>query len=627
MDADNFESALLIQGPNRSGKSSALRERFARFGEVAFFATQPDQLATLAEMALRASGRSVRIVDEIAARRIFDRVLEPLFDLTWSELERRHIDPEIAALRSPERFADAAYRLLRKLRDAAIDASTFLSKSHGGATSFYASPPNLAHAPLILATKDAYRDSLAVTAAELQRQYRREIDLAKTLGALFEEFEREIAGANELCASDAVVAALAALRADGSIASAIRARHPHAFVDDMQEATIAQRMLLEAIYGTPLANVTLAGDARAAVSTFRGARPEVTLGGIARIVELAPPPAPPAPRIARLKSEADEAAHVAEHVADLVRGGVAPEEIALIFRTSADVHAYTEALLDRDVPVAVGGDLNIFCDRRALDAIALLWNVWDPFRHEWMLRTLSGRALALSDFTVAQLCSDPPDPQRALFVLEDEPSPTARSSRWDAKRDVRLGWNVIRGDQDDALSETARERVARFREARLHWIELLQRAPFRTFVRTVWEQGLAVEGTPGSARARAQQHVLSVLLDRLCALASAQPTAALGDLLDDITERAASDGETVLGTNEPGFVHALSIDAARGRSFAHVVIPDARPGSFPRWYVPDAFLWSPKYRDDSARQRRRRQRVANGEVHLLPPRLQGTREL
>jgi hypothetical protein len=26
-----------------------------------------------------------------------------------------------------------------------------------------------------------------------------------------------------------------------------------------------------------------------------------------------------------------------------------------------------------------------------------------------------------------------------------------------------------------------------------------------------------------------------------------------------------------------------------------VVIPDARAGSFPRWYVPDSFLFSPKF--------------------------------
>lgn len=42
-----------------------------------------------------------------------------------------------------------------------------------------------------------------------------------------------------------------------------------------------------------------------------------------------------------------------------------------------------------------------------------------------------------------------------------------------------------------------------------------------------------------------------------------------------------------------GAVRICSIDAVRGREFDHVIIPGARAGSFPRWYVPEAFLYSP----------------------------------
>jgi superfamily I DNA/RNA helicase len=72
------------------------------------------------------------------------------------------------------------------------------------------------------------------------------------------------------------------------------------------------------------------------------------------------------------------------------------------------------------------------------------------------------------------------------------------------------------------------------------------------------------------------------------------PEATLGDLLADIAERAQSDGESCEAILDPGFVQLLNIDEARGRSFAFVAVPDARAGSFPRWYAPDAFLWSPK---------------------------------
>ena len=124
------------------------------------------------------------------------------------------------------------------------------------------------------------------------------------------------------------------------------------------------------------------------------------------------------------------------------------------------------ALLDANIPVAISGDVNLFADRRALDALALLWNVYDPFRHEWLLRTLSGPAVGLSDASLAMLCGEPPDPQRPLFAFDDEPAPTTRASRWNPKRDLRLGWNVIRGEQDDALGADAAARVKRFRRLR-----------------------------------------------------------------------------------------------------------------------------------------------------------------
>ena len=594
-----FEDSIAITGPHRSGKSTALRERAMRFeretGAAYLYAVHPDELVELARHAYEIGGRPLRIVDPIAGRRLFDRIAEPLLDLSWDELSRNGIDPEIAALRSPQRFLESAYRLVRKLRDAAIDPHTFLSRSLAGATEFYASPPNFAHADLLLATKDAYRDSLDVDAQELQRQYRREIDLAKVIAGLYERYVAALEGTPERTPADAVAGALDVLRRSPGIAPALRERFAHAFVDEMQEATLAQRRLLEAVFGTPLRNVSLAGDASAATSTFRGARPEVTLAGTGRAIALLPAATRAALRAHRARTMSEEAEYVASHVRALIEAGTAPEEIALIFRSSADVHCYTDVLLDRGIPVAIGGDSNVFCERRALDALGLLWNVWDPFRHEWMLRTLSGRALALSDSAVALLCSDPPDPQRPLFVLDDEPSPTARASRWDPKRDVRLGWNVIRGDQDAQLDAIARERIVRFRERRERWLRLLYEAPFETFVRTVWSEGLAAEGAPGSARALAQTQLLQTLLHRLSALSAASPLATLGDVLEDAAARAEADGEFVECSGAPGFVQALSVDAARGRSFAHAIVPDARPGSFPRWYVPDAFIWSPRY--------------------------------
>lgn len=592
-----FEASLEIAGPSRSGKTTALRARARRYedecGRPLLFANHPCELVALARATLDAANTPVRIVDEMEARRAFARCAQPLLDLSWPELQKGSIDPEVAALRMPQRFLEAAYRMIRKLRDANIDPQTFLDRSLAGATDFYAKPPNFAHSALIAATKDAYRDSLDVTPQELQRQYRREIDLVKILHRLYADYVASTHASEALCESDAVALALERLRERPGLADLVRERFAHVFVDEMQEATPAQRALLDAIYGTPLQSVSFAGDAKAATSRFRGSRPDIALAGAAHTVRLTHVADKPAISMHRAKTQSEEAAFVAARIHEEIERGVPADEIAVLFRSSGDVQIYLDALLDRDIPAAAAGDVNVFADRRALDAIALLWNVWDPFRHEWLLRTLSAKAMAFADASIAVLCADPPSPQAPLFALDLEQAPTARTSRWDPKRDVRLGWNVLRGEADVSLNEGARERIARFRKLRDGWTSAMTALPLAAFVRKVWSEGLASDGPPGSARARAQQHILHHVLRRLLMLQRERPSATLGDLLGDVSERAESDCETCDAILDPGFVQMLNVDEARGRSFAFVAIPDARAGSFPRWYVPDAFLWSP----------------------------------
>jgi len=597
IEAD-FAGSIAIVGPSRSGKTVALHARIERYraleGSPYLAASHPRELVTLALAALDAAGLSVRITDEIEARRAFERCAQTLLALDWPDIVAGEVDPEVAALRTPQRFLDSAYRLIRKLRDGAIDPRTFIERSLAGATEFYAKPPNFAHAELIWATKDAHRDSLDVSPEELQRQYRREVDLAKIIHRLYEGFVACTASGGALAPSDVIALALDRLRADPAIARTVRKRFAHVFVDEMQEATPAQRALLDAIYGAAAKSLTLCGDPRRATSRFRGARPEVAFAGIERTIELEDRcDLPPLVCLHRAKTQAQEASFLAQRIREEIDRGIPPGEIAVLFRSSADVDIYLEALLELDIPSATGGDVNLFADRRALDAIALLWNVWDPFRHQWLLRTLAGKAMALSDASVAALCADPPDPQTALFTIEEEPAPTARTSRWNPKRDLRLGWNVLRGDADGSLNAIALERVLRFRRLREGWVESMTTLAFPAFVRKVWSEGLAREGSDGSARALAQQHLLRTLLDRMISMHRAQPGATLGDLLEDVAQRSEIDGESCAVCDDPAFVRLLSVDEARGRTFAFVAIPDARAGSFPRWYVPDALMWSP----------------------------------
>lgn len=612
------DTAHIITGPPRSGKTTRLHELAAQArasGAAVSIVRAPDALSAYAFDILRRCGVEATPIDDIDAADLLAHSAADLLELQWPELLDASIDPEVGGLRSPQRFLAGAYRLFRKLREAAIEPDEFLSRALTGATNFYAKPPNFAHPELIGATKETYRDSLDVTPQELQRQRLREIDLAKILASLYSRYTKETLSQQRFTCRDAVAAAHALLTANATALERERAAAPHFFIDEAQELSGAELALLRLLFGDSLAGVTLAGDPQSALSAHAGSQGHrifsapnagevlTTQYGIAdaarnaaaqlqRAVTLPAPGAAPALTLQRFADEAAELAGVAQRVRDWVDQGIDPAHIAILFRSVCDAWAYQRAVLDLDIPATINGDLNIFNDPFALDALALLWNVWDPFAHAWLLRTLQGPSLALSDATLATLCGEPADPQAALFALDDERAPTVRASRWDPKRDLRLGWNVIRGDVDNDLSSLARERVQGFRTQRMRWVALAQELPLREAISQIWNEGLARDGAPGSARAAAQQLLLKRLLARLLDGTSRLAAPALGDALQYAQARRESEFESCEDDIQTG-VQICSIAAARGRSFECVAIADLRAGSFPRWYAPDAFLFSP----------------------------------
>ncbi len=104
--------------------------------------------------------------------------------------------------------------------------------------------------------------------AELLRQHRREIDLAKILAKLYERYLELVAATGRMTARDLVIAAADLVSADGAFANALRERHPFAFVDDAQELTNGELRLFSAIYGETLNGVTLCWGSL--VGKFRG---------------------------------------------------------------------------------------------------------------------------------------------------------------------------------------------------------------------------------------------------------------------------------------------------------------------------------------------------------------------
>ncbi len=259
-----------------------------------------------------------------------------------------------------------------------------------------------------------------------------------------------------------------------------------------------------------------------------------------------------------LSSARDEAQAIADRVAAWLAEGNRPEKIAVLFRSVATSHGYEDALLDREIPVCIAATSTCLpivarSTRSRCYGTSTIRSVTIgcSARSESRLRPL--RRVARYSLR------EPPDPQRPLFAFDEEPPPTTRSSRWNPKRDLRLGWNVIRGERDDALSAEAAARVARFRAAcAKRWLAAMESLPFEEFARSVWREGLAREGEPGSARARAQQVVLRRLLDRLSGSSARSRRRNAGRRARAYAEeRMDSDLESCAEDDGEGFVQLI----------------------------------------------------------------------
>jgi len=635
-----LDAALRLTGPPGSGKSTILVRRALRAAAegVPALVTAPSaravahlrallgpargiECATLGEFALavlRASApeRAVRVIDDVRAAQIFEAAAAPLFSLEWSEIVAAEIDPEITGLRAPQRFAAAAFRLIRKLRRAGISADAFKANCEKGTTQFFGHPPNLADPALIMDTPGKYRDSLRADPRELSRQHAREVDLVKILVKLYRTYSADLTERGCLTADDALYEAARLLTAQRA---PFRLNERLAFVDDAQDLTAGELAFLRAAFGTELARVTLAGDPEQATRSFAGARGDAELRAgtplvlttsyrcPAQILALAergldPQKYAPAPAEAESYSlyrgadAQDEARYVAATVARLLSEGVNPERIAILTRSLPAAHVYIDALLARGVPVDVAGEASLYDFPAVQDGMAALWALADPYRHEYLMRNLEAPWLNLSDASIAILCAEPPEqPQPLLFELPEDADDDEIRGRWDRLRDLRLGRNVTRGDADAALSEDARSRIRAFRAALERWEGLERELGLSQLARTIL--GETVLGTArDDVRDRFARGLVARLLAQVQAYAAREPLGTLRGFLDEIDAIAAVDADLLaLEQVLPASVRVLDVEAAKGREFEHVFVVDVRAGAFPRYYVPEAFLFTPRF--------------------------------
>ncbi|MEU0384847.1 ATP-dependent DNA helicase [Streptomyces chartreusis] len=425
------------------------------------------------------------------------------------------------------------------------------------------------------------------------------------------------------------------------VGRALRDEFRVVLLDEYQDTSVAQRVLLAGLFGEGTGHpVTAVGDPCQAIYGWRGAsvanlddfpehfahadgRPATRQalsenrrsGG--RLLDLANGlaeplralhagvealrPAPGAERdgmvrCALLRTHAEEIDWAADSVAHLVRTGTAPGEIAVLCRTATDFAEIQGALVARDIPVEVVGLSGLLHLPEIADLVAVCEVLQDPGANASLVRLLTGprwrigpRDLALLGRRARLLVSHArvagdDDPDRRLAEAVEGVDPAEVISLADAL-DTFLETPLDGHGDDDRLpfSPDARVRFARLatelRELRRSLADPLMDVLHRVLAVT----GLEVElsASPHALAAR-RRETLSNFLDVAASFAVGDNEATLLAFLGFL--RTAAQYEKGLDNALPGgenTVKVLTAHKSKGLEWDVVVVPGLVTGTFP----------------------------------------------
>ncbi|MFF8399919.1 UvrD-helicase domain-containing protein [Streptomyces sp. NPDC016172] len=425
------------------------------------------------------------------------------------------------------------------------------------------------------------------------------------------------------------------------VGRALRDEFRVVLLDEYQDTSVAQRVLLAGLFGEGTGHpVTAVGDPCQAIYGWRGAsvanlddfpehfahadgRPATRQslsenrrsGG--RLLDLANGlaeplralhagvealrPAPGAERdgsvrCALLRTHTEEIDWAADSVAHLVRTGTAPGEIAVLCRTATDFAEIQGALVARDIPVEVVGLSGLLHLPEIADLVAVCEVLQDPGANASLVRLLTGprwrigpRDLALLGRRARLLVAharvaDDDDQDRRLAEAVEGVDPSEVISLADAL-DTFLETPLDGRGDDDGLpfSPDARVRFARLatelRELRRSLADPLMDVLHRVLAVT----GLEVElsASPHALAAR-RRETLSNFLDVAASFAAGDNEASLLAFLGFL--RTAAQYEKGLDNALPGgenTVKVLTAHKSKGLEWDVVVVPGLVTGTFP----------------------------------------------